>query len=110
MSISGSSDAALKQLDTERLSISIAGSGDVKASGRAARLEVSIAGSGDVRARELLAADVSVSIAGSGDASVTAQRTLSVAIAGSGDVEYGGGATLAKRSIAGSGSVRQRQP
>ena len=110
MSISGSSDAALKQLDTERLSISIAGSGDVKASGRAARLEVSIAGSGDVRTRELLAGDVSVSIAGSGDASVTAQRTISVAIAGSGDVEYGGGAVLAKRSIAGSGSVRQRQP
>jgi hypothetical protein len=110
MSISGSSDAALKQLDTERLAISIAGSGDVQASGRAARLEVSIAGSGDVGARELLAGDVSVSIAGSGDASVTAQRTLSVAIAGSGDVEYGGGATLAKRSIAGSGSVRQRQP
>jgi Putative auto-transporter adhesin, head GIN domain len=110
MSISGSSDAALRQLDTERLSISMAGSGDVQASGRATRLEVSIAGSGDVRTRELLASDVSVSIAGSGDASVTAQRTIGVAIAGSGDVEYGGGAILAKRSIAGSGSVRQREP
>lgn len=110
MSISGSSDATLKQIDTERLSISIAGSGDVQASGRAARLAVSIAGSGDLRTSALQAGDVSVSIAGSGDASVTAQQTISVAIAGSGDVEYGGGATLARRSVSGSGSIRQRQP
>jgi Putative auto-transporter adhesin, head GIN domain len=110
LSISGSSDAKLRELDIEQLNISIAGSGDVQASGRAAKLDVSIAGSGDVRMRELAAGDVGVSIAGSGDASVTAQRTISVAIAGSGDVDYCGGATLAKRSIAGSGTVRQRQP
>ena len=110
LSISGASDAKLRQLDTERFSISIAGSGDVEASGRAARLDVSIAGSGDVRTRELAAGDVSVSIAGSGDASVAAQKSISVSIAGSGDVEYVGPATLAQSRIAGSGSVRQRQP
>ena len=110
LSISGASDAKLRQLDTERFSISIAGSGDVQASGRAARLDVSIAGSGDVRTRELAAGDVSVSIAGSGDASVAAQKSISVSIAGSGDVEYVGPATLAQSRIAGSGSVRQRQP
>jgi len=110
LGISGSSDARLEQLDTEQLSIGISGSGDVLARGRAARLDVSIAGSGDVQARELTAGDVNVSIAGSGDASLTAQKTLSVAIAGSGNVEYGGGATLAKHTVAGSGSVRQRRP
>lgn len=108
LSISGSSDAKLRGLDTEQLTISIAGSGDVQAAGRASRLDVSIAGSGDVLTRELAAADVSISIAGSGDASVMAQNTISVSIAGSGDVEYGGGATLVRRSIVGSGSVRQR--
>ena len=71
---------------------------------------MSIAGSGDLRARELAAGEVSVTIAGSGDASVTAQKTLSVAIAGSGDVDYGGGAVVTNKRIAGSGSVRQRQP
>lgn len=110
LSISGSSDARLRQLDTEQLTIAVAGSGDVQASGRAAKLDISIAGSGDVQTRDLAAADVSVAIAGSGDASVNAQKTLSVSIAGSGDVEYGGGATLARRSVAGSGSLRQRQP
>ncbi len=110
LSISGSSDAKLEQLDTEQLSLSIAGSGDVQVRGRAAKFDVSIAGSGDVNARELTAGDVDVSIAGSGDAKVTAQKTISVAIAGSGDVEYGGDAVLGKRSVAGSGSVRQRRP
>ncbi|MES2957951.1 MAG: head GIN domain-containing protein [Pseudomonadota bacterium] len=110
LSISGSSDAKLHQLDTDQFNISIAGSGDVHASGRATRLEVSIAGSGEVRTRELASSDVSVSIAGSGDASVAAQKSISVSIAGSGDVEYVGAATLAKSRIAGSGTVRQRQP
>ncbi len=110
LSISGSSDARLQQLDTDQLSVSIAGSGDVQASGRAGKLDVSIAGSGDLRARELAAGEVSVTIAGSGDASVTAQKTLSVAIAGSGDVDYGGGAVVTNTRIAGSGTVRQRQP
>jgi hypothetical protein len=110
LSLSGAGDAKLHHLDTQQLSISIAGSGDVQASGRAVGLDVSIAGSGNAQTRELEADDVSVSIAGSGDADVTAHKTISVSIAGSGDVEYGGGATLARRSIAGSGSVRVRRP
>lgn len=108
--IAGSSHARLRQLDTEQLSIGIAGSGDVQAGGRAARLDVSIAGSGDVRTRELAADVVSVSIAGSGDASVTAHKTLSVTVAGSGDVDYAGGASVTHSRVAGSDSVRQRRP
>jgi hypothetical protein len=34
---------------------------------------------------------------------------ISVSIAGSGDVAYGGNATLARRNIAASGSLRPRQ-
>jgi hypothetical protein len=108
LSIAGSSDVRFEQLDAEQFTISIAGSGDVDARGKVAKLEISIAGSGDVRARDLAADDVSVSIAGSGDASVTAHKALAVSIAGSGDVEYGGGATLARSRVVGSGSVRQR--
>jgi hypothetical protein len=110
LSISGSSNAKLQQLDTDRLRIDIAGSGDVQASGRAARLDIAIAGSGDVRTRDLDAAEVSVAIAGSGDASVTAQKSLSVSIAGSGDVDYTGAASQVSKSIVGSGTVRARQP
>ncbi|HET9821805.1 MAG TPA: head GIN domain-containing protein [Burkholderiaceae bacterium] len=108
LSVSGSSNVRFEQLEADQFTISIAGSGDVEARGKSSRLEISIAGSGDVRARELAADDASVSIAGSGDASVTARKSLEVSIAGSGDVEYGGGATLTRSRVAGSGSVRQR--
>jgi Putative auto-transporter adhesin, head GIN domain len=108
LAISGSSDAHLPQLDTDKLRLSIAGSGDVKAAGRAAELSISIAGSGDVMARDLASDEVSVSIAGSGDASVRANKSISVSIAGSGDVEYAGSGTVAKSRVAGSGAVRHR--
>jgi hypothetical protein len=109
LSIAGSSDATLRQLDADGLfKISIAGSGDVQVQGKAGRLEVSIAGSGDVNARELDADEASVSIAGSGDADVSARKTVVVSIAGSGDVRFGGGATLASSRVMGSGTVRQR--
>ncbi len=110
LSISGASNAKLQQLDTDRLRIDIDGSGDIQASGRAARLDIAIAGSGDVRTRDLVAAEVSVAIAGSGNASVTAQKSLSVSIAGSGDVDYAGGASQVSKSIVGSGTLRTRQP
>lgn len=108
LAISGSSDAKFEQIEAGSFSISIAGSGDVAARGKASKLDISIAGSGDVRTRELAADEVSVSIAGSGDASVTATKALAVSIAGSGDVDYGGGATLARSRVAGSGTIRQR--
>jgi hypothetical protein len=109
LSLSGSSDALLKKIDTPKFTLSISGSGDVKASGTAGRCEFSIAGSGDVASRDLSCEDVSISIAGSGDAKVSAKKTLAVSIAGSGDVEYSGGAQVVKSSVAGSGSVRQKQ-
>lgn len=109
LSISGSSDATLRELDADGLfKVSIAGSGDVHARGKAARLEVSIAGSGDVDARGMVVDDASISIAGSGDADVSARKTVAVSIAGSGDVRFGGGATLASSRVMGSGSVHQR--
>ena len=69
-----------------------------------------IAGSGDADLSALNGDEVTVSIAGSGDAKVTARQSLSVSIAGSGDVVYGGDTKVIRRSVAGSGSLRQRRP
>lgn len=107
-----------------RLSVSVAGSGDVR-TGTSADLEVSIAGSGDVSAgatRSLEAAvagsgnvevaridgTADISIAGSGDVVIRAGRapSLEVSIAGSGDVEFGGEAGNVDASLIGSGDVR----
>lgn len=106
MTIEGSGDARLEQLEGEALSIAIRGSGDVVASGRVGKLAVSISGSGDVDARELEAQDASVAIKGSGDATVHARKSLVASIAGSGDVAYRGDPAVTSQ-VAGSGSVHK---
>lgn len=104
VSIAGSSDVDVAGLNGGTFAASIAGSGDIHASGRVDLLEVSVAGSGDLKLADLEAREAKVSIAGSGDARVNATQSLWVKIAGSGDVVYRGEPKLDK-SIAGSGSV-----
>lgn len=107
IAVSGSSDIYATGINTKRMHISVAGSGDVKASGRADRAEISVAGSGDVKAGDLHAADTSITIAGSGDVAAYASKSVAVSIAGSGDVTvYGNPPATARTSkVLGSGDV-----
>jgi hypothetical protein len=107
VSVRGSSDVDASGLKGERFAVQIAGSGDVRASGKVDRLEAGIAGSGDLRLFELEARDARVDVSGSGDVEVWATEVLSAAIAGSGDVRYKGEPRVTQ-SIAGSGSVARR--
>ena len=68
-------------------------------------LEISIAGSGDVNASGLKCREVEVSIAGSGDARVWAEEMLDASIVGSGNVYYKG-RPLVKSEATGSGSTQ----
>ena len=105
------------------VSLSIAGSGDVRA-GTSASLDVSIAGSGSASAGATRDLDASiagsgsvsvaridgpmdVSIAGSGDVAVRdgTSPDVDVSILGSGDVNFGGAAGDVDVSVAGSGDV-----
>ncbi|MFN3860829.1 MAG: head GIN domain-containing protein [Roseateles sp.] len=106
--IAGAGDIRFANLDAQRLTMKVSGSGNIVASGRAGQASVTIAGSGDVKAAELAADEVKVSIAGSGDAQVQALKKLHVSIAGSGDVRYVGAPEISS-SIAGSGKVRRLQ-
>lgn len=105
-SIAGSGDLQLDGLQADQVFLSIAGSGDVVATGRASELQASIAGSGDVKALGLATNEAKISISGSGDAQVQVAQKLKVSIAGSGDVRYLGSPEVSS-SVAGSGSVRR---
>lgn len=105
-SIAGSGDVRLEALQADQVHLSIAGSGDVVANGKASQLHASIAGSGDVKALGLATDEAKISISGSGDAQVQVAQKLKVSIAGSGDVRYAGSPEVSS-SVAGSGSVRR---
>jgi hypothetical protein len=106
LAVAGSGDITAPSITGGALTVSIAGSGDVRVGGKVEGLTASIAGSGDIRASDLDAQKVKVTIAGSGDATVRARQALTVNVSGSGDVRYYGDPTVEK-SIMGSGSVRR---
>ena len=101
----GSGSLEVGELAVREAAFDLAGSGDVKASGRADALRVSIAGSGDVDAGGLTAQSATVSVAGSGSVRAQVKGAAKVNVMGSGDVELGGGAKCEINKM-GSGSVR----
>lgn len=98
----------LTGLDQDQLSVSIAGSGKVQASGKAQEVKFSIAGSGEMDLDQITASRGKMEIAGSGTfraASVTIDY-LKMGIAGSGRAEFGAlKSRTARIGIAGSGTV-----
>ena len=103
----GSGDLDITTYDQPSLSIDISGSADVTAAGRTDRLALSIAGSGDADARSLTVADAKIDISGSGDADIAATGQVDVSINGSGDVTLATRPAKLNSSVSGSGSVTQ---
>lgn len=89
VAIGGSGDVAVARIDGP-LQVAIAGSGDVLIrGGRSPDVSISIAGSGDVKF-DGVAGDVDVSIAGGGDVNIArATGSVSRSIVGSGDIRIG---------------------
>jgi len=104
-SVSGSGNIRIDALDTRVARFSIAGSGDIAATGRADDLSISIAGSGDIAASGVEATRAQVAIAGSGAVSASVNGPATVSISGAGDVDLGPGATCTVKK-AGAGDVR----
>ena len=105
ISLAGSGDVHVSAELTGTCSTGVAGSGDVKLSGRCATHTVRLAGSGDIKAANMRATDVTVKLSGSGDIHVAAAEALTVTISGSGDVRYVGTPARLITNVKGSGSV-----
>jgi hypothetical protein len=100
----GSGDIDL-EVATPDLRTSIAGSGTIRVRGTADNVSIRIAGSGTVDALDLRAERADVQVTGSGDTRLHVTDRLSAQIMGSGDVEYRGSPSI-DTSTLGSGSVR----
>ncbi len=104
-SIAGLADLDLQQLDQPKLEISVAGSSDVTATGKADDVEISIAGRGDVHTKDLAVKKLELNIAGRGDVETAPQDDADISIAGSGDVKLYSEPKHISTSIMGSGNV-----
>jgi hypothetical protein len=102
--VRGSADVAVGGVAGESFAVAVQGSGDLRATGKVAKLAASVSGSGDLDLGGIEAVDAKVSVTGSGDVVGWATETLTVSIAGCGDVRYRGSPKVTK-SVAGSGEV-----
>ena len=107
VSIAGSGDVTVIDIDADSFDVEISGSGRVEPAGTAGWLVVDISGSGKYVGAGLAAAAGTVDISGSGNAVVNVTDDLDVDISGSGNVEYLGDPSLTS-SISGSGDIQQR--
>lgn len=105
LSISGSGAMQLAQLETGTFSTRISGSGSTSAAGHAQRQEIHISGSGAHHAPDLKCQEAHANISGSGDASLWVDDMLSARISGSGRIAYRGNAQVDSR-VSGSGRIR----
>lgn len=103
--LTGSGIVSAAGITTERLTVTLAGSGVLRAGGRATRLDVTLAGSGDAQLSQLAAREVHAIVSGSGRILVTATRRLDAAVPGSGAIIYSGDPARVTTKVTGSGAV-----
>jgi len=103
LTVSGSSDVVLRAIDTDKLIITLTGTGDISAEGKVKSLSLDVVGSGDVNFKNLAADRAEVKLSGSGDIQLTSLDELSVVLIGSGDIVYYGGPENINKKIVGSG-------
>lgn len=109
LSIAGSGDIRLQELNAPQVDVNISGSGTAEGHGSTRDIDIDVAGSGDVKMSGLKAENAKISIAGSGNVWVFASMKLEVKVAGGGDIHYYGNPTDIKSKLAGSGNLIKEQ-
>jgi hypothetical protein len=105
LTINGSGSITIG-LNANEVYSGIRGSGNINLSGSARKSKIDIAGSGDVNAQEMPSESCDVNVKGSGNCRVFAIGKLNVDVAGSGNVYYKGKPDIST-NIAGSGKLEK---
>jgi hypothetical protein len=109
VTIGGSSDVALGELELPELVLEIEGAADVEASGTADRLTATIQGAGDADLSDLAVRSATVVVQGAADARLNVSERLDVTVQGAADVSYRGNPTVTE-DIEGAGDIRREGP
>jgi Putative auto-transporter adhesin, head GIN domain len=102
---SGSGIITATSINVPSLTVGIAGSGLLRASGTVTRLDVSLGGSGDVELAQLRAHDVRAVLSGSGQMLVSARADLDASLKGNGMILYAGSPPHVTTTVTGSGEI-----
>ena len=105
LTLSGSGNVLVSGVDGRRFTVTISGSGAVRASGTTEQLVVTVSGSGQAELGGVEASIVHAVVSGSGEIVVTATASLDASVPGSGSIMYGGNPNDVTKSVTGSGEI-----
>ena len=108
LALSGSGAITAGNIQAQRLTVTLSGSGMVRASGTVTHLDVSLGGSGEAQLGQLAARDVHGILKGSGRIVTRATDTLQASVPGSGTIIYSGHPAHVTTRITGSGTVTRQ--
>lgn len=103
--LAGSGVVSVTGMDVPDLTVTLSGSGVLRASGSATQLDVTVTGSGDAQLEELIAQDVLAAVIGSGRIVVTATESLDASVPGTGAIVYRGNPLHVTESVTGNGAI-----
>jgi len=101
----GSGNVLVLGIESRRLTVALAGSGNIEAAGTATKLAVTISGQGNALLRRLSARDARAALTGDGTIMLTATHRLAARISGSGTILYGGNPAHVTQVVTGSGTI-----
>lgn len=105
LTLSGSGTVTADNIRAQSLTVTLTGSGLLRAGGTANRLDVSLRGSGDAQLEQLFARDVHAVLSGSGRIVVHATSKLDASVPGTGTILYSGNPANVKTNISGQGAI-----
>jgi hypothetical protein len=106
LAVLGTANAEATGIETESLTVTIAGAGNVTMEGQADEQAVNISGTSNYLAENLQSSDVNIAVAGAGSAVVNAREKLDAEISGVGSVEYVGNPRI-QQTVSGVGHVSE---
>lgn len=105
LTISGAGDVTIRDVAGSRLSLAVAGAGNLKASGEVGALNARLDGAGSLELASLHTTDASVSVNGTGNVAVYVTGQLEATVNGVGSIRYAGNPREVVRHVNGVGSI-----
>jgi Putative auto-transporter adhesin, head GIN domain len=109
ITIDGSGDVLLEDLEAQELELQIEGAADLDATGTVENLTATIEGAGDADLSQLSVRTATVAVEGAGDAQLKVSDRLDVTVEGAGDVSYRGDPVV-ESEVEGAGDLRRVGP
>jgi putative autotransporter adhesin-like protein len=108
LALSGSGTVTADNIRSQSLTVTLTGSGLLRAGGTANRLDVSLGGSGDAQLEQVVARDVHAVLSGSGRIVVYATSKLDASVPGTGTILYSGNPSHVTTNVTGQGAITRK--